>query len=199
MYSYGFALILLLCIIVSVKELKMSNQFSEYAKHVSIFSLLINSIWNHFIFLIQFFVVMRSAKLRFILSIPTILLFLYTNVFLAQSFIYSWKSRNIEFIVNNINSQEIRASLFKFNCKIYLAILTGLIFLFNVIVIPSVLLPFLCILWIPQIFENIINSSSKAPSIPYLLCVSIEHLYIPVLLSITLGIPLPHRRQFLGA
>jgi len=193
MYSYGFALILFLCIIVSVKELKKSNQFSEYAKHISIFSLLINSIWNHFIFLVHFFVVMRNAMLRFILSIPTILLFLYTNVFLAQSFIYSWKSRNIEFIANHTNSQEIRASLFKFNCKIYFAILIGIILLFKVILVPSALLPFLCILWIPQIFENIINSSSKAPSIPYLLCISIEHLYIPVLPSITLGIPLPHR------
>jgi hypothetical protein len=51
-----------------------------------------------------------------------------------------------------------------------------------VIMVPSLLLPFLCVLWIPQIFENIINHSSKAPSILYLICVSIEHLYIPVLL-----------------
>eukprot|EP00826_Nyctotherus_ovalis_P010774 TRINITY_DN12822_c0_g1_i19.p1 TRINITY_DN12822_c0_g1~~TRINITY_DN12822_c0_g1_i19.p1 ORF type:complete len:403 (+),score=94.44 TRINITY_DN12822_c0_g1_i19:516-1724(+) len=183
-YAHGFSFVLLLCIVVTLKELRKAAEFPEYAKNVSIISLLLNCVWNHFIFLIQFFLVMKSGKLRNLLILPSILLFIYANVFLGQIFIHAWKSRNLEFIANHTNSEDVRVSLFKFNCKIYATVLLGLIFLFNVIRTPSVLLPFLCVLWVPQIVKNAYSSSSNAPSILYLVCMSMEHLYIPLYLSL---------------
>ena len=180
MYGKIFSFILVLCIAANIRELKLATERPDYAKNISLASLLMNSVWNYFIFLSHFMVIMRTSQTKVSLVVPMVLLFFYTNIFQMQTFVHIWKSRNAEFIANHNSSEDIRRSLFSFNCKLYLAILAGLVGLVLIVMRPALLCSFLCVLWIPQIVQNVLNYSSKAPTLFYLIAVSLEHLYIPV-------------------
>eukprot|EP00826_Nyctotherus_ovalis_P062274 TRINITY_DN8981_c0_g1_i10.p4 TRINITY_DN8981_c0_g1~~TRINITY_DN8981_c0_g1_i10.p4 ORF type:complete len:132 (+),score=1.21 TRINITY_DN8981_c0_g1_i10:1201-1596(+) len=45
---------------------------------------------------------------------------------------------------------------------------------------PILLILALGFLWIPQIIKNMRNQARKAPSLPFIIIISIEHIYVPV-------------------
>lgn len=183
MYGHIFSVLLILCIFANIRELRTSSERPDYAKNISLFSLLFSAAWNYFVFLIHFVLIMQTTATKIPLLFPTVLLFFYTNIFQMQTFIHIWKSRNAEFIATHNASEDIRYSLFSYNCKLYLAIIAGIYVIFNILMVPSLLLCFLACIWIPQIIQNIMNSASKAPSLLYLISVSVEFIYIPVFLG----------------
>eukprot|EP00826_Nyctotherus_ovalis_P043487 TRINITY_DN4587_c0_g2_i1.p1 TRINITY_DN4587_c0_g2~~TRINITY_DN4587_c0_g2_i1.p1 ORF type:complete len:121 (+),score=30.07 TRINITY_DN4587_c0_g2_i1:1042-1404(+) len=106
--------------------------------------------------------------------------FFYINIFQMQLFIYIWRSKNAETVAADNSAENYAASLFRYNCKIYLMMLMGIFVVLNLFSIPELLLIYLSVLWVPQIIQNMWNSQSKAPSVFYILSVTVQYLYVPV-------------------
>lgn len=183
---------MILCIMASIKEFRYSNQHEEYAKHVSIVTLLLNAAWNCTIFIWQFIVATQGFNTKTLLINPTMILFFYINIFQMQMLVYIWRSHNAESIMQNNTSENNAIFLFIFNCKIYFIMLFGTFLVFNLLEVPELLLIYLSILWIPQIIQNMRNSHSRAPSIFYTLSVTVQHLYVPVHYHLTVVVYNPN-------
>lgn len=50
---------------------------------------------------------------------------------------------------------------------------------------PVLLVLCLGTLWIPQIIKNIRNQAKRAPTLPFIIITSIEHIYVPVFVNLT--------------
>lgn len=173
--------IIFVCIGLTLYEFRLMANNSQYGKNISVYSLLLNSIWNLLIFLGQFMVSMRASSDDFPLALPTTMVFVYVLIFQMNMFAQIWKSRNEELVLSQSSPEEVRSNLFKFNCWIYMSVIFGVIVMFNILFNEVLFGIFMSALWIPQIAQNMINGKSKAPSMFYIIGVTFEHLLIPVL------------------
>eukprot|EP00826_Nyctotherus_ovalis_P035786 TRINITY_DN3105_c0_g2_i6.p1 TRINITY_DN3105_c0_g2~~TRINITY_DN3105_c0_g2_i6.p1 ORF type:complete len:310 (+),score=53.29 TRINITY_DN3105_c0_g2_i6:308-1237(+) len=172
--------IIFVCIALTLREFKLMSDNSQYGKNISVYSLLLNCIWNLLIFLSQFMASMRASSDDFPLALPTTMVFVYVLIFQMNMFTQIWKSRNEELVLLQSSPEEIRSNLFKFNCWIYMSIIFGVIVIFNIVFNEVLFGIFMSALWIPQIAQNMINGKSKAPSMLYILGVTLEHLFTPI-------------------
>eukprot|EP00826_Nyctotherus_ovalis_P062273 TRINITY_DN8981_c0_g1_i1.p1 TRINITY_DN8981_c0_g1~~TRINITY_DN8981_c0_g1_i1.p1 ORF type:complete len:242 (+),score=6.88 TRINITY_DN8981_c0_g1_i1:38-763(+) len=68
----------------------------------------------------------------------------------------------------------------RFCIELESATLLGCIILYLIMFMPILLILALGFLWIPQIIKNMRNQARKAPSLPFIIIISIEHIYVPV-------------------
>jgi len=169
----------MICIIASLREFKRANECRGYAKSMSIITLMLNSTWNYVIFIWQLIIDVQGFDMNIPLVLSTMSVFFYINIFQMQMFIYIWRSRVTEY------TESTPISLLKFNFKIYILILLTAFFIVNVITIPYIIFFFLSILWLPQIIRNMVNSFNGSPSAFYIIAITCQHLYAPVLLLLT--------------
>jgi hypothetical protein len=165
-------------------EFGYSSKSQEYARNVSIFTLLLSTVWNCILFICQLAGTTQGFNMRLVLFFPTMSIFFYINIFQMQLFIYIWRSKKAETLTTEGLYEDKATSLFMYNTKIYLLLLLGTFLVFNLLSIPKLLLVYLSVLWIPQIIQNMLSSQSRAPSIFYILSVTTQYLYVPVLLCI---------------
>lgn len=182
------SLLIVLSIITTLRELKFMSENSQYGKNISVYSILLNCIWNIVVFFSQFMSSIKTATDDFSLALPTILIFVYILIFQMNMFSLIWKSRNDEFILSQVSPEEMRSNLFRFNCWIYSLAIFGIMVLSNFIFSEVSLSIYIMLLWIPQIIHNFVHVRSKAPSLLYIMSVTLEHLYTLVTIILILGI-----------
>jgi len=180
-YGYILSFLVLICIVASLMEFGYSSQSQGYARNVSIYTLLLSAVWNCILFICHLVGTTQGFNMRLPLFFPTMSIFFYINIFQMQLFIYIWRSKKAETMTTEGLYEDKATSLFIYNGKIYLLILLGTFLVFNLLSIPELLLVYLSVLWIPQIIHNMLSSQSKAPSIFYILSVTAQYLYVPVL------------------
>ena len=133
--------------------------------------------------------------------IPTIIIFVYTNILQMQLLLHIWKSSNYErieraavihsayFFFNRIlmnldlsSAVSIANSVyFQLKQAIDLILLGGIVALTMFIFYPLACFIFFSSLWISQIAKNIMLPNRRAPSMFYIISVSLQHFFVPVL------------------
>lgn len=179
-YALVMSYLMLGCILATLGEMKKAERDAEYAANISIVPIVLNCIWNYTLFLVQFTPTLFYSVSDLPLLLPTILTLTYINFFQLKMLACIWKSRHQTLILSNLSSERIRELVVSFNCKVYVGIVFGVVAVFNVLYIPGLLVCFTSSIWIPQIIYNIWKSKAKAPSILYILVITIEQLFIPV-------------------
>ena len=173
--------LVLACILATKRELKISDENEAYAKNISILPIIQVCIWNYVLFLTQFASVVNYSVNDFPLALPSSLIFVYVNIFQMKVLSKIWRSANHEFILSHPSPEYIRELIIGFNCKAYIVIIFGVVAVFNMLYMPLLIIIFMSILWVSQIIQNIWNMKSKAPSMLYILSVTFQQLYVPVL------------------
>ena len=177
--NYAIILFMVLCFFCywMIRQIKKVENHEQIAQRMSVITISWNIIWNFCFFNLYIsysFITPMSNQLM----APAFFYFMIWFLFELKLLLLCWRAENIDSIQEGQNTA--RRALIFFYCKFYCVLLAFFFLIDNIFRNSLLLLVVNGLVWVPQIYKNIISKGRNTPDLKFVISMTMTQCFLPL-------------------